>query len=218
VQSSVLAALLAGNIRAASWVEPQRAASFEDVKGLVELIVAHLNAGRVEFAATTTRPGIDHPGRTAAVHVVKGAERTMVGLALEIDPRLLAAYEIHAERVAFALLNLDVLMPLADRRPQVRGTDQLPVVERDLAVVVSRDTAAARVEAAIRSAAGPHLATVTLFDRYTGAPLAADQVSLAYRLRFQPGAEQLTEAQLDEAMEDVTKALERDVGGRIRAG
>jgi phenylalanyl-tRNA synthetase beta chain len=217
-QSSVLAILLAGNARPASWVEPVRPATFEDVKGLVALIVARLNAGRVEFGATAPRPGIDHPGRTAAVHAVNGEERTMVGLALEVDPRLLGAYEIRAERVAFALLNLDVLMPLADRRPQVRGAEPLPIVERDLAIVVGRDTPAANVEAAIRSNAGPNLASVTLFDRYTGAPLAEDEVSLAYRLRFQPGAEQLSEAQLDEAIARVTKALEREVKGRIRAG
>ncbi|HEY8134983.1 MAG TPA: hypothetical protein VIF08_03005, partial [Candidatus Limnocylindrales bacterium] len=83
---------------------------------------------------------------------------------------------------------------------------------------VGRDTPAANVEAAIRSNAGPNLASVTLFDRYTGAPLAEDEVSLAYRLRFQPGAEQLSEAQLDEAIARVTKALEREVKGRIRAG
>lgn len=218
VQSSVLAILLAGNARPASWVEPRRAAGFEDVKGLVELVVAHLTAGRVEFAATTARPGIDHPGRTAAVHAINGDDRTMVGLVLEIDPRLLAAYEIRVDRVAFALLNLDVLMPLAKRRPQVRGAEQLPIVDRDLAVIVSRDMAAANVEAAIRSAAGPHLASLALFDRYTGAPLADDQVSLAYRLRFQPGAEPMTETELDAAIANVSNALEKEVGGRIRAG
>jgi phenylalanyl-tRNA synthetase beta chain len=218
VQSSVLAIMLAGNNRTASWVEPVRPAGFEDVKGLVELVVARLNAGRVEFAPTTPRPGIDHPGRTAAVHVIKGEERTMVGLCLEVDPRLLAAYEIRAERVAFALLNLDVLLPLADRRPQVRGAEQLPIVERDLAIVVGRATPAASVEAAIRSNAGPNLASVALFDRYTGAPLADDEVSLAYRLQFQPGAEQMSEAQLDEAIARISKALEREVKGRIRAG
>ena len=181
------------------------------------MIVAGLNAGRVDFAPTTSRPGIDHPGRTAAVHAVKGEQRTMVGLALEIDPRLLAAYEIRAEHVAFALLNLDELMPLADRRPQVRSAEQLPIVERDLAIVVERATAAARVEAAIRANAGPNLSSVALFDRYTGAPLADNEVSLAYRLRFQPD-DNMSEAQLDEAIGRVSKALEREVKGRIRAG
>ncbi|HUP83612.1 MAG TPA: phenylalanine--tRNA ligase subunit beta [Candidatus Limnocylindria bacterium] len=216
MQSSVIAVMLAGAARPTSWVEPQRGAGFEDAKGLVELIVARLNAGRVEFAATAPRPGIDHPGRTAAVHVVKGDVRTMAGLCLEVDPRLLAAYDIRAEHVGFALLNLDVLIPLADGRPQVRTIEQLPVVERDLAVVVKRDAAAAKVESAIRSAAGPRMVGVILFDRYTGAPLADGEVSLAYRLRFQPTSDQGSEAHIDAAMANVTRALETEVEGRIR--
>ena len=85
-------------------------------------------------------------------------------------------------------------------------------------MVVKDGVAAANVEAAIRSNAGPSLASVVLFDRYTGAPLADDEVSLAYRLRFQPGTEQMSEAQLDEAVAKVTNALEKEVGGKIRAG
>jgi phenylalanyl-tRNA synthetase beta chain len=86
-----------------------------------------------------------------------------------------------------------------------------------VAVVVKRDTPAANVEQAIRGAAGPRLTRVTLFDRYTGAPLSNDEVSLAYRLRFQPQEEPLTEAQLDEEIEQVAAALSRAVGGRIRS-
>ena len=125
---------------------------------------------------------------------------------------------MRAEHVSVAVLELAALRTLAQATPKVRTIDELPAVERDLAVIVQRDTPAAKAEAAIRSAAGPHLAGVTLFDRYTGAPLTDDQVSLAYRLRFQPANEQMSEAQLDEAIANVAKALEKQVGGRIRAG
>jgi len=57
-----------------------------------------------------------------------------------------------------------------------------------------------------------------LFDRYHGPPLDASQVSLAYRLRFQPTDEPLSDSALDDAMTAVRKALEREVGGRIRSG
>jgi phenylalanyl-tRNA synthetase beta chain len=116
------------------------------------------------------------------------------------------------------MLDLTLLRTLAAAIPKVRTLDALPAVERDLAVVVKRDTAAEKVENAMRSAAGPDLASITLFDRYTGAPLADDEVSLAYRLRFQPTTEGLSEAQLDEAVKDVRNALEKEVEGRIRAG
>ena len=85
-------------------------------------------------------------------------------------------------------------------------------------MVVKQDTPAADVENAIRANGGPNLVSVTLFDRYEGAPLEADQVSLAYRLRFQPGAEPMSEAQLEESVAQIGNALNREVGGRIRAG
>src|SRR3954453_19401521 len=85
----VVAIMLAGNVRPESWLEPHRDATFEDVKGIVESIGARLNTGRVEVEAAAPRPGIDHAGRTAAVMAVTGDDRPMMGLATELDPRLL---------------------------------------------------------------------------------------------------------------------------------
>ena len=216
-QSEVLAVLLAGNLRAASWAEPARAASLDELKGIVEMLAARSHVDRVEYEATQCRDGVEHPGRTAAVTALTGNERLPLGRVFEVDPRLLAAFEVKAERVAFALIQLEPLRDLAARVPQVRRIDTLPAFERDLAVVVDHGTPAADVERAIRNAAGQSLAAVTLFDRYTGAPLAATEVSLAYRLRFQPESEPLTEQHIDEAVAMVTQALARGVGGRIRS-
>jgi phenylalanyl-tRNA synthetase beta chain len=214
----VLAIMLGGSVWPESWLEPRRDATFEDVKGIVESIGARLNIGRVEFGAAPVRAGIDHAGRTAAVVAVSGDERVMLGLCLELDPRLLAAYDVRAEHVAFALLNLVVLERLSNARPQVKGVASLPLVERDIAVIVRGDNPAADVEAVIRRNAGPYLAAVSLFDRYEGPPLDAGELSLAYRLRFQPTDEPLGDSTLDDAINAVTQALEHEVGGRIRSG
>ncbi|MEP7158795.1 MAG: phenylalanine--tRNA ligase subunit beta [Chloroflexota bacterium] len=215
-QSEVLAILLAGNLRPQSWTESARNASFDDLKGIVEWLARRVRAERVSYAAVEPREGVEHPGRTASV--VAGTDGTPIGRVFEVDPRLLAAYEVRAEHVQFALLQLQPLLALAASVPQVRRIDWLPALERDLAVVVKQDTAAADVENAIRANGGPNLVSVTLFDRYEGAPLDADQVSLAYRLRYQPGAEPMSEAQLEESVTQIGHALNREVGGRIRAG
>jgi len=214
----VLALLLSGRARPASWAEPQRVATFEDVKGIVENLAARWNMDGVEFGAWQPRPGIDHPGRSATILAANKGESVQIGLAFEIDPRLLAAYEVRAEHVAFALVNLDVVSPLTNRAPTIKSAPTLPVVERDIAVVVGRNASASQVAATIRSNAGPNLASLALFDRYQGASLEPGQVSLAYRLTFQPGDEALSDAALDEAMANVTHALEREVGGHIRSG
>ncbi|MEA2676580.1 MAG: phenylalanyl-tRNA synthetase beta chain [Chloroflexota bacterium] len=218
VQTELLGLLMAGDWRAPSWAEPARTASLDDLKGVLEALVARFGHGRLEYGPATALADVEHPGRTAVVDLVSGDERTILGRVGELHPAYLAAYEVRAEHVAFAMFDLTALRTLAAEIPKVRTLDTLPAVERDLAVVVKRDTAAADVENAMRSAAGPHPASITLFDRYTGAPLADDEVSLAYRLRFQPATEGLSEAQLDEAVNKVRNALETEVGGRIRAG
>lgn len=191
--------------------------SLDELKGIVETIATRAHADRIEYEATQVREGVEHPGRTAAIIAVTGDQHISLGRVFEVDPRLLAAFEVKVERVAFALIQLEPLRDLAARVPQVRRIDTLPAVERDIAVVVSHDTPAADVERAIRTAGGQNLANLTLFDRYTGAPLAANEVSLAYRLRFQPESEPLTEKQIDEALARVTQALAREVGGKIRS-
>jgi phenylalanyl-tRNA synthetase beta chain len=71
------------------------------------------------------------------------------------------------------------------------------------------------VAALLRSAGGPLLRDVRLFDVYRGAPLGADQRSLAFRLRFE-AERTLTEAEIDEALAGVAAAIE-DAGLARRA-
>ena len=142
-----------------------------------------------------------------------------VGVVFEVDPRLLAAYDIRAERVAFAVLELAPLRSaVIEETAQVRRVDHLPQVERDLAVIVGKRVPARDVATVIRDSAGSRLAHLELFDRYQGPPLADDEISLAYRLRFQPADAPMSDTDIDNAIDAVIRALESEVGGRIRSG
>jgi phenylalanyl-tRNA synthetase beta subunit len=54
-----------------------------------------------------------------------------------------------------------------------------------------------------------------VFDRYEGAPLGENEVSLAFRLRLQSD-QTLTDAEVDALMTRVRDALRTRLGGRIR--
>lgn len=214
-----LGLLLAGEWRSQSWSDAGREASVEDAKGIVELIATRFQLGSVAYRPTKVGPGIEHSGRTAEVTVTDAAgELTVLGRVGELDPRYLTAYEIRAAHAIVAQLDLALITRAARMTPQVREFDRLPAVERDLAVIVARDVAAADVMNAIRAHAGVYLVGVELFDRYQGPPLDAAEVSLAYRLRFQPQESPLSESQVEEAIAAVTEALAREVGGRVRSG
>jgi phenylalanyl-tRNA synthetase beta chain len=134
----------------------------------------------------------------------------------ELDPRYLRAYDVRAEHVPFALIDLEEVKRPAELTVIVDQPARLPAVERDLAVVVKESVAQARVAATIRRAAGASLTRLTLFDRYQGRPLADDELSLAYRLRFQPSDKPLADADLEDLMKRVTADLETQLAARIR--
>ena len=161
---------------------------------------------------------VEHPGRIAEVVLEVTAQPVIIGQVGELHPGYLAQYEIRADRICFATLNVALMTAAWRQAPEVREIDRLPAAERDIAVIVARDLAAADVAAVIRATAGRHLARLDLFDRYQGPPLAENEVSLAYRLRFQPRDRPISETEIEQAIESVARALEREVGGRIRSG
>lgn len=219
LESDRIGLLLAGDWRAQSWSDPARPVAVEDAKGIIEMVASRLHLGGIAYRPTKVRDGVEHAGRTAEV-VVNGAagESTVLGRVGELDPRYLAACEVRAEHAIFADLDLAAAAALARMTVEAREIDRLPAVERDLAVIVRRDVEAADVVSAIRGHGGSYLAGVELFDRYQGPPLDVGEVSLAYRLRFQPQESPLSESQVEQAMRDVSEAMVREVGGRVRSG
>ncbi|MDP8905379.1 MAG: phenylalanine--tRNA ligase subunit beta [Chloroflexota bacterium] len=208
--------LLAANWQPPSWAGSPRQADLADVKGVVEWLAARLGGAQVEYRPVKPLPRVEHPGRTAqAVISDQGADH-LIGRVGELDPRYLHAYDARAERAVFALLELAPLLALAERRPRVPLLPRLPAIERDVAVIVPRNLPQARVAAVIRMTAGAALAGLVLFDRYEGAPLAPTEVSLGYRLRFQPLERPLGDDEVDAIISSIVAELNAQLAARVR--
>ncbi|MBO0707535.1 MAG: phenylalanine--tRNA ligase subunit beta, partial [Candidatus Dormibacteraeota bacterium] len=93
---------------------------------------------------------------------------------------------------------------------------RFPAVERDLAVTVADQVEAAALTAAIEASAGDLLESVRAFDEYRGEQVGAGRKSVAFRLRFRSPERTLTDKEVDRAMKEVTRALERDFGASLR--
>ena len=135
----------------------------------------------------------------------------------ELHPSYRTACDVRAERVLVADLSFAALARLADERPRIGMPPRLPSAERDLAVVVRDGIGAGAVEAVIRRAGGTHLREVRCFDRYTGAPLAEGEVSLAFRLRFDPADQVLDDSAMEPVISAVVRSLGEELGARLRA-
>jgi phenylalanyl-tRNA synthetase beta chain len=218
VERESLGLLLAGRERPVTHDRPQLPADVASAKGLLEQLASRLIGCRLAYQPVTPRAGVEHPGRTAAVVALgEDGDDTVLGRVGELHPRLLGAYGVRAEHVVFAEIDLEALEGLVPARLRVGPLEHLPGVERDIAMVVPADTPAGRVERLIREHGGVHLRAVSLFDQYRGAPLAADEKSLAYRLRFESVDDVLDEDAVQPAVERVVAVLSERLGARQRA-
>jgi phenylalanyl-tRNA synthetase beta chain len=218
VERLVCGLILAGRERPVTHDRPQLPVDVATAKGLLEQVTARLTWCRLSYEPVTAREGVEHPGRTAAViAVAPTGDSTIVGRVGELHPRLLEAYGARAGHVIFAEIDLDAFERVRPERLRVGRLEHLPGVERDIALVVPASTPAGLLEALIREHGGSHLRAVALFDQYRGAPLAQDEKSLAYRLRFESVDDALDEDAVQPAVERVVAVLSERLGARLRA-
>jgi len=202
-------ALLTGAVRAPSWREPAPpVADFFAAKGVLARL---LDALRVEWSVIEGSEPFLHPGRAAAV-VVAGAP---VGWLGELHPSIAAEWEIAAEVAAFEI-DLDAVIAAVPGPVRYADYTSFPEIRQDLAVVVPQTLAAAEVVAAVRTAGGPLLASVDVFDVYRGAQIGENEVSLALRLAFRSPERTLTDDEVAGLRSAIESAL-AEIGGRIRA-
>ena len=202
---------LTGSAEVPTWDRPARAYDLDDAKGIIELIAESLGFERPTFSALTDDPNL-HPGRAARV----AAGDRVSGRVGEVHPTLIDDLDLRAERILVAELAIAGLSGGYPSTPRVMSPSRHPIVDRDLAVIVSGATAAADVESSIRRHGGPLLRSVTLFDIYRGRPLGDDEKSLAYRLAFAADERTLVETEVDTAVAAITTGLRADVKGRLR--
>jgi phenylalanyl-tRNA synthetase beta chain len=202
-----LAVLLTGSPGQPSWRSgPPPAADFFAVKGY---LAALLDALRVPWSVAPATEPFLHPGRSAAV-LVDGRPAGWIG---EVHP--LVAQDWDIERAAAFELDLTSLWEAVPIVATYEDVPAYPSVREDIAVVVSDDVPADRVIQIIVSAA-PSLERVELFDVYRGAQVGEGRVSLALHCEFRAADRTLTDEEVAREREQVTAALERELGATLR--
>jgi phenylalanyl-tRNA synthetase beta chain len=190
--------------------EPEwRDSNFSRLKGDCEALLTAM-IGRTDFeTAADARPGF-HPGKTGVV-LLDGRE---VALAGQIDPRLQRSFEVRLPVYACRIF-LGSIPPY--EIPQFKPPSKFPATTRDLAIVCDPDLPAARLERALRAAAGTWCSAVRAFDEYRGAQIPPDKKSVAIRMTLQKPGATITDAEADAIVEKAVAAVIAEFGVSLRA-
>jgi phenylalanyl-tRNA synthetase beta chain len=204
-----IAALVTGSVRPPSWRDPDPPdADFFTGKGILQAL---LGALRSEWTVERAADPFLHPGRAARVLV--GPEP--VGWLGEVHPLVAAEWDLEGTIAAFEL-DLDAVPEPAT--PLYEDVTSFPEVREDLAVIVAEDVSGARVIDVVRAAGAPLLRSAEIFDVYRDAErLGEGNVSLALRLSYRAPDRTLTDEEVARRRAEITDALARELGGRVRA-
>jgi phenylalanyl-tRNA synthetase beta chain len=191
------------------WDPPEPPPLFFEVRGIAERLLNGLG-----YEACFRHGGSVshlHPGAQAEIDVAG----RRVGSLGELHPEVLRSFELDVP-AAYAEVDLDALAAVPPRRAEFREPSREPAIRRDLAVLIAREQPAGELVEAIRKHGGADLVSVELFDRYEGRGVPEGRVSVAFRLVFQRADRTLVDAEVNDAMQRVVRALAQRFGAELR--
>ena len=195
---------------------PRRMVDLFDAKADVETVLAALGApARVQINRKTAAWW--HPGRAGVIALGPN----MLASFGEVHPRILAQMDVKGPAVAFTILIANIPLPKtkSPTKPALALSD-LQAVERDFAFVVDNTVEALTLVNAATGADKTLIASVQVFDQFTGekaaAQMGAGKKSLGITVRLQPQEKTLTEAEIEAVSAKIIEKVSKATGGALR--
>jgi phenylalanyl-tRNA synthetase beta chain len=182
---------------------------YYDLKGAIDTLLARLH---VTGSYEPAEHAAFQSGRTARLRIGD----VEIGILGELNTSVRAEFELPAQRVSAAELDLELLLAQVPGSWMVEPVSAYPAVLQDLAVVVDEEIPAAEVERLIVMTGGFLLKDVRLFDVYQGEPIAAGKKSLAYALAFQAPDKTLRDAVVAAQVKRIAGRLRGELGAELR--
>ncbi|HWC14666.1 MAG TPA: phenylalanine--tRNA ligase subunit beta [Actinomycetota bacterium] len=205
----VLGAVFSGTRQAKSWMSDATEWDFFAAKGV---LIAGLRSLGVEASVAPTSGMPYHPTRVGLVSIGDG----IAGSLGELHPKVCRNWDVAEGTVALEV-SLGPVFAALPGRPLIEELTKFPPVVIDLAFVVDEEVASAAVEAAIRRAGQPELASVRLFDLYRGEQIPPGKKSLAYALEVRVPDRTLTDEEATQVRDRIVTALAGDLDAQLRA-
>lgn len=177
LEPTAVAIILSGKRAPYHWDPKPQDVDFFDLKGIVENFLAGFKIEGLEFEVSHLHTF--HPGRQAKIK--KG--QSIIGVMGEVHPEQIAKIDI-PQRVYFAEINLNELLPLIPKQWKVADLTQFPGSERDWTVTLNQDLPIETILGALRSVPSRLLEKVILLDLYKSEQIGKDKKNATFRFFY----------------------------------
>ncbi len=203
-----LSIVIAGNKNDDHWNQKAIAADFYTLKGIVEAIMNLLGV-EPDSIEKNEVPKLHN-------HIVFKLNNLMLGAAGEVKKTILEKFGIK-QPVFYAELNWSALYAFASKQKnKVKEISKYPLVQRDLAMIVSKELKWDEVQKTVQKIKLNKLQDIKLFDIFESEKLGNNKKSLAVNFTFQDEEKTLTDKEIDGWMNKIMSAMEKELQAEIR--
>jgi phenylalanyl-tRNA synthetase beta chain len=199
---------ITGSTKENHWKGKAKDADIYYVKGVVETIV-QVAGLKVSFSSDIASPYVENL-------ITADLDNKVLARVGKVATKTAAGFDIK-EAVYFANFNWDILAEKASKKKiQYKEITKYPLVERDLAMVVSKTMKYAEIKDRLTKLRLGKLQEIKLFDIFENEKLGNDKKSMAINFTFFDEEKTLTDKEIDGWMNNIISTLEKDLGAEIR--
>jgi len=203
-----LAIALTGKRDGNLWYSSGELFDFYDIKGLAQLIGDKISLDNCQFISYS-----DSVIQEDGLALVQGNDQ--LGIIGRLSLKIAARFEFD-NPVYVAEFQLQKLFENRKIDKKYQPIPRFPAVERDLALMVDENLAAAELVEVMRREGGSWLTKVEIFDVYQGKQIPAGKKSLAFHFNFQSLERTLTEQEINEQMNTIFEAVNHSFQAKLR--
>lgn len=207
-EAEKLCIVITGNKTEDSWKQKGSTSDFYLLKGTVDAILRSLGI-HPSSVETLTVSKLDN-------HIAYKLNGEIIAGAGEVKKNILDKFGIK-QPVFFAGLSWATLSQLATiQTNKIKELPKFPSVQRDLAMIVSKDLAWEQVQQTVQKIKLHKLTDIKLFDIFESEKLGAAKKSVAVNFTFLDDEKTLTDKEIDGWMNKIMATLETDLQAEIR--
>lgn len=199
---------LTGQLSDAGWRKKPQPVDLYVTKGIVEALLKLMGVNQISFSTAA-----DAPFQSSLQLELGGKPAVVFG---QVPEAVCKRFDLK-QPVFMVDFKWDVLLNFIQSQAiRYREIPKYPSVERDLAVVVSKETPYDAIDTELKNLRLAKLQQVRLFDVFESDKLGAGKKSLAVNVTFLDEEKTLTDKEIDGWMQKIMTTLERRLGAEIR--
>lgn len=208
-EEEMLSLLMAGRFASTLWKGEVETVDFYLIKGVLETLFKKLKMD-VYFRLPETPIKELHPGKSAEILF----EGEVIGFVGSLHPEY--AKDDGLNDVYVAELRMNAILERNFETVKFEEYSKVPSVERDIAIVVSKDLPVGEILDEIKNLKRTLLSNITLFDIYTGEKVGPEEKSIAIKLEFSAN-ETLSDEIVNQKLNKILKQLEEKFNACLRS-